>query len=424
MAGRRASVSDAFQFKINTNLTSAGSSNTFGMILPFETATPVAPLVDMTVDWGDGTTTVINSSNYVTARSHVYSVAGVYAISITGEIRGWSFLDMDQAGASDSRKVTSITNWGNFEFRETGSFFDCRNLTDIVCGDIPKWYSGSTFNAFLLNQSLTTINRLGEWDMSSQSNMRGMFSGCNVLEFDPSVSGGKIDVSNWDVSNTALMDFMFANCRRMNSKMFQVTSTTTDIKGMFQGCTVFDAAGTTSMDSWDVSSVGSMERTFMSALAFNRNISGWTTTNLNNLTQTFAGNPSLSPANEMAFNQNIGLWDTKLVTSFNGIFVNCSSFDQDLSNWDLQAVSTIGTAGGGTQPMCYNVVSAFHVPLTLSTANYDAALIAWDTGSYPSIPSGIWAFGLSKFSASPSAAASARASLITKWGGISDGGPI
>ncbi len=420
MAGRRASSSSLFEFKIDTSNTSSRTSNNQSMILPFESATFWTD--PLTVNWGDGTNTIINSSNFTTTRNHVYSLAGAYVIRIEGPVRGWSFADM-VFGVDDAEKLTSITNWGDFEFTENGAFSSCIELLDIACVDLPTWNPGSAFTAFINCSSLTTINRISEWDLSGENNYRGMFSSCNVLEFDPSVSGGIMDFSGWDVSNGSLFTHMFLRCNRMNSKMFQITSSATDIEGMFDSCTVFDNAGNTSMDSWDVSLVTTMKQTFMSALAFNRNISGWTTSSLNNLSKTFAGFPNTSPANEMAFNQPIGLWDTKLVTNFNGVFVNCSSFDQDLSNWDLQAVNTIGTAGSGDQPMCYNVISAFHVPLTLSTSNYDAALIAWDTGAYPSMPTGIWAFGLSKFTASPSAAATARASLVTKWGGISDGGP-
>ena len=56
----------------------------------------------------------------------------------------------------------------------------------------------------------------------------------------------------------------------------------------------------------------------------------------------------------------------------------------------------------------------------LSTANYDALLIAWDAKGAMSY-SGTVNFGGSKYT-SGGAADAARTSLISKWGGITDGG--
>jgi len=57
---------------------------------------------------------------------------------------------------------------------------------------------------------------------------------------------------------------------------------------------------------------------------------------------------------------------------------------------------------------------------TLSTANYDALLIAWDAQGAMSF-SGTANFGGSRYT-SGGAAEAARTSLISKWGGIIDGG--
>ena len=56
-----------------------------------------------------------------------------------------------------------------------------------------------------------------------------------------------------------------------------------------------------------------------------------------------------------------------------------------------------------------------------TTANYDATLIAWDAQGTMAF-SGTVNFGGSKYTAG-GAAEAARTSLISKWGGITDGGP-
>ena len=116
----------------------------------------------------------------------------------------------------------------------------------------------------------------------------------------------------------------------------------------------------------------------------------------------------------ITFNAPIGVWNTSGVTQAWGTFFQASSFDQNLSNWDLSSISGNPTVSGWDTPGGGN--------FQLSQANYNALLIAWDAYNYPSVNSGTWNFGNSTFDCAPSAAATAHTSLVTKWGGISDGG--
>jgi len=151
---------------------------------------------------------------------------------------------------------------------------------------------------------------------------------------------------------------------------------------------------------------------FSGANAFNRNITGWNTGSCANMTNMFAGNNGIA----MQFNQAIGAWDTSSVTNLNNIFTLCNSFDQDLSNWNLNSIATFSNV---TPPLTQPLGS-----FGLSTANYDALLVAWDAYTYPNIPANsTWNFGSSQYSLG-SAAETARTSLINKWGGISDGGGV
>jgi len=105
------------------------------------------------------------------------------------------------------------------------------------------------------------------------------------------------------------------------------------------------------------------------------------------------------------FNSNIGGWDVSLVTEFSSTFRGCTAFDQDLSAWD------IGSATNMTNIMAF---------VTLSTANYDALLIGWEsqapnTGLTPNFWDSTYTAG--------GAAATARASLVSTYGWtITDGG--
>ena len=128
--------------------------------------------------------------------------------------------------------------------------------------------------------------------------------------------------------------------------------------------------------------------------------------NFNNVSVTSSvTNLNRAFLNNSAFNQPLDNWDVSGVLDMDNTFNGCSSFDQDLSGWQISQVTDF---------------TNFMAGVTLSTANYDALLIAWDAQGAMSY-SGTVNFGSSKYT-SGGAAETARTSLISKWGGITDGG--
>lgn len=149
------------------------------------------------------------------------------------------------------------------------------------------------------------------------------------------------------------------------------------------------------------SAVSDLNRTFLSCSNFNNSLSHWNTRNITSLNGTFNSCTR--------FNQPLNSWNVSSVTDFSFMFNSCSSFNQDLSSWNFSSCTAL---------------SNFMLGVTLNTAHYDALLILWDTfkntwfnGGTNMNPN----MGSSKYSAG--AAATARASLITKGWTITDGGP-
>ena len=147
--------------------------------------------------------------------------------------------------------------------------------------------------------------------------------------------------------------------------------------------------------------VSDLNFTFFSCSNFNNSLSHWNTRNITSLSNTFNGCTR--------FNQPLNSWNVSSVTSFVSMFNSCSSFNQDLSSWNFSSCANLGN---------------FMIGATLNTAHYDALLILWDTfkttwfnGGTNMSPN----MGSSKYSAG--AAATARASLVTKGWSITDGGP-
>ena len=329
-----------------------------------------------TIDWGDGTTSPLSYAN----RTHVYATTGIYNVTITGTIGGWY-----HNNTGDKLKIIDISNWGTCELKNSLVFYGCANL-DISATDAPIISTTNFSGLFRGCTSLTTPD-LSNWDVSSVTSTYQMFLGCTNFNGD---------ISSWNTASFADMRQTFYSCTNFNSDIssWDVSSVTT-LRDTFRLCTNFNS----DISSWNTPLLTDMNATFHSCINFNRDISSWDVSGVKFIQDCFK--------TCVNFNQPIGLWTTTSLLTANYMLDNCDAFDQDISNWDVNQVT--GFIG-------------FMINATgLSTANYDALLIAWDAQGAMSY-SGTVNFGLSKYTAG-GAAEAARTSLITKWGGITDGGP-
>lgn len=147
--------------------------------------------------------------------------------------------------------------------------------------------------------------------------------------------------------------------------------------------------------SWNFSGATSLsfQGLFRNAPSFNQNIGGWDTSSVYNMTDTFYDATS--------FNQNLSSWDTSSVTDMNYTFRDATAFDQSLASWDISSL-----AGTGMVEMLYNC--------GMSTANYDATLIGWE--GQASTPSNITLGANGLTYTLGGAAEAARTSLISTYG--------
>lgn len=328
-----------------------------------------------TIDWGDSNSDALSYAN----RAHTYTTAGTYTITISGDtLQGWAF-----ENGGDKLKITDVSNWGTiFEFDRTRMFQGCANM-DVSATDIPTISTTAMTSQFY--QTGITTPDWSAWDMSGVTDYQFCF------QLSSSFNG---NVANWVTSSTTNIKKMFASCTSFNTSLSTwVTSSLTNVEQAFQNCDSFNSSvanwtlnGTwfrpfdncdvftgIGVDTWDVSGMTSGANLFVNCVAFNGDVSGWNT--------------------------------SALLTASN-MFFNCDAFDQDLSAWDINQVTAL---------------SGFMQNATgLSTANYDALLIAWDAQGAMSY-SGTVNFGGSRYT-SGGAAEAARTSLISKWGGIIDGG--
>jgi hypothetical protein len=402
---------EPFKFRVDNKVSGPATSPAGTFVLPISSGTSSYGNIAFHIDWGDGTSSNLNSSNFATAREHVYPDNAVRDVTITGNIRGWSFAAMS-SGSNDDVKIEWIEQWGDFRVTESSAFEGCANMVYAGFYDTPIFenpLSGSKM--FKDCVALKLVGNIKLWNVSKLTNMLDMFRNCNAFNEGLYPSGG-IDISPWDVSNVTNMAQMFycdASQGTFNGLMFTLTNTTTVISNMFRNQPVFNNGNDgVAINSWDTSNCSTFSNTFRDAAAFNRDISGWDTANCSTFNNMFRGSSSAV----MAFNQPIGAWDTSSGNSFTEMFTFCNSFQQSLSNWDLSGVLT-GTpiadnSGGGN----------FNIGLN----NYNNLLLAWDAYTYPSWFGSTFNFGASQYSSNYPAAVAAHANLVIKWGGIIDGG--
>ena len=329
-----------------------------------------------TIDWGDGGAT--DTLSYAN-RQHTYTSAGTYTITISGDtLQGWAF-----ENGGDKLKITDVSNWGTiFEFDRTRMFQGCANM-DVSATDVPTISTTAMTSQFY--QTGITTPDWSAWDMSGVTDYQFCF------QLSSSFNG---NVANWVTSSTTNIKKMFASCTAFNTSLSTwVTSSLTNVEQAFQNCDSFNS----SVANWTLN--GTWFRPFDNCDVFTGiGVNTWNTSGLTSAANMFV--------NCVAFNGDVSGWNTSALLTASNMFFNCDAFDQDLSAWDINQVTALN---GFMQ----NAAG-------LSTANYDALLIAWDAQGVMSY-SGTVNFGGSRYT-SGGAAEAARTSLISKWGGITDGG--
>lgn len=131
---------------------------------------------------------------------------------------------------------------------------------------------------------------LNDIDVSNITDMGKLFMPWS--EYKPLKNLGKIDISQWDVSNVKYMDHMFRNCINFNCDLSE----------------------------WDVGSLVNANSMFYNCPEFNSDISNWDVSNLEIAISMFNGCES--------FKANLNKWDIKKGVDMKNMFKYC------ISLWD------------------------------------------------------------------------------------------
>lgn len=340
-------------FEIDT--TKTGVSNSSQYKLPLVDRGPL----DITVFWGDGTSSIITSYNDVNTL-HTYPLPGIYTISILGELKGYKNYS---ASGTDKLKLLKVLRVESLNITEIETFRYCENM---------EWFAQTppTISTTSLRDTfqgcLKFNGNINNWDISNVTNLQGVFASCSVFnqplnDWNTSnvttlfsmfqlASIFNQPLNNWDTSNVIIMSNVFNVARGFNQPLgnWNLTSTTS-ISGMFASSYSFNQ----DISSWDTSNVIDMNSAFSGAISFNQDISNWNTSNVTNMSSMFRSaskynqplNWDVSSVTNMSymfqysiFNQDIGFWDVSSVTNMYAMF-DGSRFNQNIGNWNISNVT-------------------------------------------------------------------------------------
>ncbi len=264
----------------------------------------------LTIDWGDGDTTTVNSNGQVT---HTYTTPASYRVTMTGDL---SRINLDGSGSTPTL-LHSINQWGDIQWSTMKNAFRGASQMTYHATDAPD-LSQVTDMSGMFRYASQFNGDLSNWNTSSVTNMFEMFY------FAGEFNG---DLSNWDTSSVTNMFEMFYFAGEFNGDLSNWnTSSVTNMSNMFGSAHEFNG----DLSNWNTSSVTGMFAMFANTHKFNGDISNWNTSSVTTMFEMFA--------NTGKFNGDISNWNTSSVTNMSFMFEYARVFNGDLSDWDTSSV--------------------------------------------------------------------------------------
>ena len=185
---------------------------------------------------------------------------------------------------------------------------------------------------------------------------------------------------NWTVTVTGGLERFHLNKSQSSALLSSIdqwgNSSWTSMENAFYGASEMAYSAT---DAPDLSGVASTAGMFREASSFNGNISSWDVSRVTNMSRLFQDASS--------FNQPLNAWDVSAVTDMSNMFYSAHSFNQTLNAWDVSAVTTMRSmftsAHSFNQPLNAWDVSAVTTMRSMffEASSFNQPLNAWDVSS-------------------------------------------
>ena len=327
---------------------------------------PLKDYANITIDWGDGTSTTHTNAIFPT---HTYTSSDTFTITIAVNDLKKDIGSMYMNGNHASRAmIQDVSNWGEGIWNSFSSAFEgARNLT-VSATDEPDLSATTSMKKAFRNCFSLVGTTLNDWDVSTITTTEFMFSGNFYSENF---------VNELKIITETVNDYMIFNADISGWN----TAAVTNIHGMFDQCKVFNVAGTQDLSIWNTAAVKDMRDTFRDAEKFNGDISTWNTTNVTLMAGLFNGARS--------FNGDISSWNTANVSNMMFMFNNAVKFNGDISNWDTAKVTNMDRMFTNAQEFNQNINTLGKSWNTSAVASmqrmfqgalkFNGAITNWDT---------------------------------------------
>ena len=282
------------------------------------------------------------------------------ATATYGVINTWDVSAVtDMAGLFTGTQFNSdISNWDVSAVINMSTMFRSNVFFNQ---DISRWDVSAVTNMSGMFMSTWDFNQdISSWNVSAVTNMGGMFQDNPTFNKDISgwerTNGINGATSTSSLSNVKYMYSMFQGTTFNGNIGNWNVSSVTNLAMMFYGATAFNS----DISSWDVSSATNMVGMFYGATAFNIDISGWERTNGVNGATSTSSLSEITDMREMfngatAFNSDISNWVVSAVTDMNNMFNGATAFNSDISTWAVSAVTDMSSMFNGAIAFDVNI---------------------------------------------------------------------
>lgn len=295
---------------------------------------------NMTADWGDGTSIQTITSWNDVHKTHVYSSAGTYTVTLSGICEAWYF---NNSGPT-AGMITSVIDlgdmgWVNLE----NAFYGAYSLTSVAGGNVS--HVTDMAGMFRDTSSLASAD-FSTWNTGNVTDMNYMFSGAMSIDPDTSSwntakvtdmagmfysnSSANPDTTNWNTVNVTTMNNMFSSATLANPNTSNWnTCNVTDMGLMFY----FANSANPDTTNWNTNNVTTTALMFGFAPSANPVTTNWNTSNVTLMNSMFRGATSANPITTN--------WNTANVTDMSNLFAGASFANPNTSNWNTSNVTSM-----------------------------------------------------------------------------------
>jgi len=339
--------------------------------------------VDVFVDWGDGTRETFKTTG---TKSHTYPSKGRYVVQVGGTLNTITFASMTGRG-----KLVSCLSFGNLSKLTTCTFNGCSNLIGVP-NQIPRTFT--SLNSMFTSCTNFNDNNISFWDTSNITDMSTTFQ---------AASSFSRPLNSWNTKKVTTMSNMFYQCNYNQTIGSWDVGKVTNFTNMFGQQFTAAKAFNQDINQWNVSSATNMNQMFFANRAMTYDLNSWDTSKVTNMGSMFY---------QSVFNGNISNWNISAATTVSSMFFQVSAFNRDISSWNFKGLNATA-----------NFDSFMTSATGFSTTNYNALLIAMNNNkSSAPYRSDLRPTFAATYYGSSSAAATARAALVTYGWTITDGG--